>query len=86
MYPRWEMRPSRGTKKTCPSRGTRLWQDRENTGSERLIGDAAKDLVAQNPEKTIPDARRLIGRKFADPEEQSDIKPWPIQNDGRTGR
>ena len=32
----------------------------------RLVGDAAKNQAAQNPTNTIYDAKRLIGRKFAD--------------------
>ncbi|EEB08883.1 heat shock protein S [Schizosaccharomyces japonicus yFS275] len=49
------------------------------TDSERLIGDAAKNQVAMNPHNTIFDAKRLIGRKFADPEVQSDMKHWPFK-------
>jgi heat shock protein 5 len=33
------------------------------TDSERLIGEAAKNLAAVNPERTIFDVKRLIGRK-----------------------
>ena len=44
------------------------------TDSERLIGDAAKNQVAMNPFNTVFDAKRLIGRRFADPEVQSDMK------------
>lgn len=33
------------------------------TDQERLIGDAAKNQVALNPENTVFDAKRLIGRK-----------------------
>ncbi|XP_072031865.1 heat shock 70 kDa protein IV-like [Amphiura filiformis] len=46
--------------------------------TERLIGDAAKNQVAMNPRNTIFDAKRLIGRKFADQSVQSDMKLWPF--------
>ena len=49
------------------------------TDSERLVGDAAKNQVAMNPENTVFDAKRLIGRKFADPTVQSDMKHWPFK-------
>ncbi|XP_013420728.1 heat shock 70 kDa protein 1B-like [Lingula anatina] len=54
------------------------------TDSERLIGDAAKNQVALNPQNTVFDAKRLIGRKFDDPAVQADSKHWPfkIVNDG----
>jgi L1 cell adhesion molecule like protein len=31
-----------------------------------MIGDAAKNQTARNPLNTVFDAKRLIGRKFAD--------------------
>merc|ERR1712019_193374 len=46
---------------------------------ERLIGDAAKNQVARNPENTVFDAKRLIGRKFSDTVVQADIKLWPFK-------
>ncbi|KAH9256037.1 hsp70-like protein [Batrachochytrium salamandrivorans] len=49
------------------------------TETERLIGDAAKSQVSMNPENTVFDAKRLIGRKFADPAVQSDMKHWPFK-------
>jgi len=49
------------------------------TDSDRLIGDAAKNQVAMNPENTVFDAKRLIGRKFTDPACQSDMKHWPFK-------
>ena len=54
------------------------------TDTERLIGDAAKNQVAMNPNNTIFDAKRLIGRKYEDPAIQKDMKHWPfhVKNDG----
>jgi len=49
------------------------------TDSERLIGDAAKNQTAMNPINTVFDAKRLIGRKFSDPQVQADIKDWPFK-------
>jgi len=49
------------------------------TDSERLIGDAAKNQVAMNPNNTIFDAKRLIGRKFDDATVQADMKHWPFK-------
>jgi len=49
------------------------------TDTERLIGDAAKNQVARNPENTVFDAKRLIGRKYADPIVQADAKLWPFK-------
>ncbi|KAJ0076037.1 hypothetical protein Patl1_34777 [Pistacia atlantica] len=49
------------------------------TDTERLIGDAAKNQVAMNPQNTVFDAKRLIGRRFSDPAVQSDMKLWPFK-------
>ncbi len=49
------------------------------TDDERLIGDGAKAVAAGNPTNTVFDAKRLIGRKFADPQIQSDMKHWPFK-------
>ncbi|CAL9215188.1 unnamed protein product [Arabidopsis halleri] len=49
------------------------------TDTERLIGDAAKNQVALNPQNTVFDAKRLIGRKFSDPSVQSDLLHWPFK-------
>ena len=49
------------------------------TDNERLIGNAAKNQASQNPENTIFDAKRLIGRIFNDPNTQNDIKHFPFK-------
>ncbi|KAI6173056.1 Heat shock protein 70-C [Aphelenchoides besseyi] len=46
---------------------------------ERLIGDAAKNQLTSNPENTIFDAKRLIGREFSDKTVQEDLKLWPFK-------
>jgi len=48
------------------------------TDTERLIGDAAKNQVAINPNNTIFDAKRLIGRNFTDSSVTADRKHWPF--------
>ena len=48
------------------------------TNEERLIGDGAKNQAAMNPENTVYDAKRLIGRKFDDPIVQSESKMFPF--------
>ncbi|CAN0880652.1 Heat shock 70 kDa protein BIP2 [Linum grandiflorum] len=52
----------------------------EDSSSERLIGEAAKNQATLNPRRTIFDIKRLIGKKFEDPEVQSDLKylPYPV--------
>jgi len=47
--------------------------------SERLIGGAAKNQGNVNPENTVFDAKRLIGRRFSDPVVQGDMKHWPFK-------
>ena len=46
------------------------------TDTERLIGDAAKNQVAMNPQNTVFDAKRLIGRRFSDAPVQKYMKLW----------
>ncbi|KAH9689470.1 Heat shock 70 kDa protein BIP3 [Citrus sinensis] len=56
------------------------------TDTERLIGEAAKNQAALDPERTIFDVNRLIGKRFDDAEVQRDIKflPYKIVNkDGK---
>jgi L1 cell adhesion molecule like protein len=49
------------------------------TDEERLIGDSAKNQTARNPTNTVFDAKRLIGRKFAEQTVQADVKLWPFK-------
>ena len=54
------------------------------TENERLVGEAAKNQGAINPENTIFDVKRLIGRRFDDDTVQKDKKllPYNIKNQG----
>jgi heat shock protein 1/8 len=49
------------------------------TDNERLIGDGAKNQASMNPENTIYEVKRLIGRNFDDPSVQSDMKQFPFE-------
>merc|ERR1712015_486562 len=49
------------------------------TEGERLIGDAAKNQLTSNPENTVYDAKRLIGRDFTEKTVQKDIKTFPFK-------
>ncbi|KAF2906161.1 hypothetical protein ILUMI_00019 [Ignelater luminosus] len=49
------------------------------TDVERLIGDSAKNQVSMNPQNTVYDVKRLIGRRFDDSTVQSDMKMWPFE-------
>jgi molecular chaperone DnaK len=46
---------------------------------ERLVGQIAKRQAITNPENTVFGVKRLIGRKFNDPEVQKDIKVLPFK-------
>merc|ERR1711966_137551 len=50
---------------------------------ERLVGDAAKNQATINPENTVFDVKRLIGRNFSDKSVQADKKlvPFDIVSD-----
>jgi L1 cell adhesion molecule like protein len=43
---------------------------------ERLIGMGAKNAATSNPQNTVYDAKRLIGREFDDPKVQEDMKHY----------
>ncbi|KAF8548246.1 heat shock protein SSA1 [Imleria badia] len=54
--------------------------------TERLIGDAARNQVAMNPQNTVFDAKRLIGRKYDDAEVQFDIEHFPFKVINKSGK
>jgi len=54
--------------------------------TERLVGDAAKNQAASNPQNTVFDAKRLIGRKFTDRTVKSDMKLWPFKIANKGGK
>ena len=49
-------------------------------GNERLVGQIAKRQAVTNPERTLYSIKRLIGRKFSDPEvkRSREISPFKI--------
>ncbi|KAH3679924.1 hypothetical protein WICMUC_000667 [Wickerhamomyces mucosus] len=56
------------------------------TPEERLIGDAAKNQAAANPNNTIFDIKRLIGLKYNDKSVQKDIKHLPYNVVNKNGQ
>ena len=55
------------------------------TDTERLVGDAAKNQASMNPERSIYDSKRLIGRKWDEDVVQKDIRLWPFEVASGTG-
>lgn len=53
---------------------------------ERLIGDAAKNQLTSNPENTVFDVKRLIGRNWNDQTVQKDIKFFPFSVINKNGK
>lgn len=56
------------------------------TDEERLVGEAAKNEGPINPERTIYDVKRLIGRRFEDKEVQHDAKYLPFKIVNKDGK
>ena len=57
------------------------WSDKE-----RLVGDSAKNQATINPENTVFDVKRLIGRKFSDKTVQADKKLFPFDLVNKKGK
>ena len=49
------------------------------TDKETLVGNAAKRQAVTNPERTVFEVKRLMGRKFDDPLVQADAKTLPYK-------
>lgn len=58
------------------------WDEKD----ERLIGDGAKNQATINPEKTLFDVKRLIGRKYSDKSVQADKKLLPFHIKDKSGK
>jgi heat shock protein 1/8 len=56
------------------------------TDTERLIGEAAKNQAAMNPQNTLFGIKRLIGRNYDDPTVQGDMKLWPFKVVNQNGK
>lgn len=53
---------------------------------ERLIGDAAKNQLTNNPTNTIFDVKRLVGREWDESSVQSDLKYFPFKVTSRNNK
>jgi molecular chaperone DnaK len=49
------------------------------SNAEKLVGQAAKRQAVTNPENTFYEVKRLMGRKFKDPEVQNDLKKFSFK-------
>ncbi|KAI9318912.1 glucose-regulated protein, partial [Zopfochytrium polystomum] len=56
------------------------------TDEGRLVGYAAKNQAPMNPVNTIFDTKRLIGRRFDDPDTQNDLKHLPFKVINKEGK
>ena len=56
------------------------------TDKERIIGDGAKNQSSMNPENTVFDAKRLIGRDYDDSTLQGDLKNFPFKVIGKDNK
>jgi len=61
------------------NRITPSWVGFDPKSGDRFVGDAAKNQASLNPENTVFDAKRLIGRTFDDKQLQKDIATYPFK-------
>ena len=48
------------------------------TTEERLVGEPAAAIQATNAQNTVYDAKRMLGRRYDDPDIQRDMAHWPF--------
>ena len=53
---------------------------------ETLVGDAAKNQVGENPENTLYDVKRILGRGFSDDTVKKDVKSFPFAVKNKDGK
>ena len=58
----------------------------KNTHIRFSVGDSAKNAFHSNPENTVFDAKRLIGRKMDDQDITRDMKHWPFKVTEKNGK
>jgi hypothetical protein len=56
-----------------------LLQQTHLTAPPCRVGDSAKNAYHSNPENTVFDAKRLIGRRTDEADVKRDMKHWPFQ-------
>lgn len=49
------------------------------TDDEKLVGEAAQNQAFLNPKRTISVVKRIMGKKFSDPEVQTDMTWVPYK-------
>lgn len=49
-----------------------------SANGDRLVGDAAKNQATSNPENTVFDVKRLIGRQFSESSVKKDASLFPF--------
>lgn len=56
------------------------------TEDERLVGEAAKNQASANPEQTVFDVKRLIGRRWKESKLQKDVSMMPYKVVEKSGK
>ena len=54
-------------------------KSQDNNQQERIVGTIARRQSVTNPQNTIYEVKRLIGRKFSDPQVKKDVQSMPYK-------